>query len=95
MAAFFLTTKLKIMLPEVRNALSEALLKKMSETGYNWHSIQGVKLREVWNGCPAEHTTLYKLYKYDNYTMHKNKVKKLLEFFNIGYVENYGIISLK
>lgn len=83
------------MLPEVKTAISDAVQNKINESGYNWHTLQKVKLREVWPGFPVEHTTLYKICRHPKVNIHRNSVAGLLDFFNIPYLENYGIISLK
>ncbi len=83
------------MLPEVKTAISDAVQNKINESGYNWHTLQKVKLREVWPGFPVEHRTLYKICSTTPVNIHRNRAAALLDFFNIPYVENYGIISLK
>ncbi len=82
------------MLPNVRAALTAAIIAKLAETGETWHTIQKKSLRDIWN-CPAEHRTLYKICKDQKYIIHRKTAGALLDFFKIPYVNNYGVITLK
>lgn len=83
-----------IMLPNVRAALTAAIIAKIADTGETWHTIQKKSLRDLWK-CPAEHRTLYKICKDQKYIIHRKTAGALLDFFKIPYVNNYGVITLK
>jgi hypothetical protein len=82
------------MLPNVRAALTAAIIAKMAESGETWHTIQKKSLKDIWN-CPAEHRTLYKICKDQKYIIHRKTAGALLDFFKIPYINNFGVITLK
>jgi len=89
----FKQLKTIIMLPNVRAALTAAIIAKLSDAGETWHTIQKKSLRDTWN-CPAEHRTLYKICKDQKYIIHRKTAGALLDFFKIPYLNNYGVITL-
>jgi len=93
---FFIIKQLKtiIMLPNVRAALTAAIIAKLADAGETWHTIQKKSLKDLWR-CPAEHRTLYKICKDQKYIIHRKTAGALLDFFKIPYVNNYGVITLK
>ncbi len=90
----FKQLKIIIMLPNVRAALTAAIIAKIADTGETWHTIQKKSLKKIWK-CPAEHRTLYKICKDQKYIIHRKTAGALLDFFKIPYVNNYGVITLK
>lgn len=79
---------------KVRARLKGAIENRLIDTGETWHTIQKIKLKEVWAGFPCEYGTLYRICKSAE-LVHRNTTRGLLVFFNIKHTEDNGIIKLK
>jgi|TARA_R110000851_G_scaffold330254_1_gene502889 hypothetical protein len=81
------------MLPEVRAVLIEKTKKKIEDWGLNWKTIQKVDIKKEYE-CPVGWRTLHKLVKDSEYSTYLSVQKSLLEYYNVTYSENYGIVQL-
>ena len=81
------------MLPKVRKLLTEAIKQRMHDECLNWQTIQKVSIKNEWDS-PFGWSTLRKIVKDESYYMMPIKQVKLLEFFEIEYNYNFGVITI-
>mgnify|MGYP003145742228 CR=1 FL=1 len=79
---------------KVRKRLKGAIEKRLRDTGETWATIQKIKLKKVWQGFPCEFGTLWRVCKTSE-LVHRNTTRALLEFFNIKFTEENGVIKLQ
>jgi len=81
------------MLPNVRKALSQAIIDKMEEEDVNWFTIQKVDIKKHWD-CPYGWTTLRRIVKDPKYMLMPIKQTRILDYFGIEYNFSYGVVTL-
>jgi hypothetical protein len=81
------------MLPEVRKKLSECIEDKMQYECVNWLTIQKVDIKKNWDS-PYSWGIWRRIVKDDTYIMSASHLAKMLEYFDIPYNNNFGIITL-
>lgn len=83
------------MQPQIRITLRKAinhLIFKEKKT--NWYRIKNIDVKKEW-GMPVAVRTLYKIAEEDDYnTLHRNRQKALLSYFNKPFNDSFGIITL-
>ena len=81
------------MIPEIRDAIREAMKELMYKNGLTWDSIHKIDIDTIKS--PVSARTLYRICKPNSeHTTTKMNLHKILIFLKVAYSENYGFFQL-